>query len=168
MLYRTMNSVLPEKSEIGIWYKRVEFELDRFIFVAPKPMPEEEWTRLCECFLADKAFSSVKYAVFRGIPGPQGDSWRKKKSAFVATQTTEKKGAGRHSQHNERRGRQDRSVVSINAGSVHFEFGDALSLRDSPSRGLVEVLFRGFGEREAGRQWALVISKIHGRQPLRH
>jgi hypothetical protein len=43
-----MNSVLPEKSEIGIWYKKVEFELDRFIFVAPKPMPEEEWTRLCE------------------------------------------------------------------------------------------------------------------------
>jgi hypothetical protein len=42
-----MNSVLPEKSEIGIWYKKVEFELDRFIFVAPKPMPEEEWTRLC-------------------------------------------------------------------------------------------------------------------------
>jgi hypothetical protein len=26
-----MNSVLPEKSEIGIWYKKVEFELDRFI-----------------------------------------------------------------------------------------------------------------------------------------
>ena len=43
-----MNTVLPEKSEIGIWYKKVEFELDRFIFVAPKPMPEEEWTRLCE------------------------------------------------------------------------------------------------------------------------
>ena len=41
-----MNTVLPEKSEIGI-YKKVEFELDRFIFVAPKPMPEEEWTRLC-------------------------------------------------------------------------------------------------------------------------
>ena len=43
-----MNSVLPEKSEIGIWYKKVEFELDRFIFVAPKPIPEEEWTKLCE------------------------------------------------------------------------------------------------------------------------
>jgi uncharacterized protein (DUF2126 family) len=43
-----MNSVLSEKSEIGIWYKKVEFELDRFIFVAPKPMPEEEWTKLCE------------------------------------------------------------------------------------------------------------------------
>jgi hypothetical protein len=43
-----MNSVWPEKSEIGIWYKKVEFELDRFIFVAPKPIPEEEWTRLCE------------------------------------------------------------------------------------------------------------------------
>jgi hypothetical protein len=42
-----MNSVLPEKSEIGIWYKKVEFEFDRFIFVAPKPIPEEEWTRLC-------------------------------------------------------------------------------------------------------------------------
>ena len=43
-----MNSMLPEKSEIGIWYKKVEFELDRFIFVAPKPMPEEEWTKLCD------------------------------------------------------------------------------------------------------------------------
>ena len=96
----------------------------------------------------------------------------------MATQTTEQKGAGRHSQHNERRGRQDRSVVSwmkaksgshcgstvtvlhcigsMNAGSVHFEFGDASSLRDSLSRGLVEVLFRGFGEREDGRQGALV------------
>jgi len=40
----------------------------------------------------------------------------------------------------------------MNAGSVHFEFGDASSLRDSLSRGLVEVLFRGFGEREDGRQ----------------
>jgi hypothetical protein len=93
------------------------------------------------CFLADKPLSSVKYGVSSGIPGPQGDSWRKKKSAFVATQTTEQKGAGRHRQHNERRGRQDRSVVSwmkaksgshcgstvtvlhsigsMNAGSVH-------------------------------------------------
>ena len=43
-----MNTVLPEKSEIGIWYKKVEFELDRFIFVAPKPLPEEEWTKLCK------------------------------------------------------------------------------------------------------------------------
>ena len=43
-----MNTMLPEKSEIGIWYKKVEFELDRFIFVAPKPLPEEEWTKLCK------------------------------------------------------------------------------------------------------------------------
>ena len=43
-----MNSMLPEKSEIGIWYKKVEFELDRFVFVAPKPLPEEEWTKLCK------------------------------------------------------------------------------------------------------------------------
>ena len=47
-------------------------------------------------------------------------------------------------------------IGSMNAGSVHFEFGDASSLRDSLSRGLVEVLFRGFGEREDGRQGALV------------
>ena len=45
---RTMNSVLAEKSEIGIWYKKVEFELDSFIFITPKPLPEEEWTKLCE------------------------------------------------------------------------------------------------------------------------
>ena len=38
-----MNSMLPEKSEIGIWYKKVEFELDRFIFVAPKPMLSAIW-----------------------------------------------------------------------------------------------------------------------------
>ena len=43
-----MNSVLPTKSEAGMWRKKVEFELDRFIFVAPKPIPEEEWTKLCE------------------------------------------------------------------------------------------------------------------------
>ena len=43
-----MNSVLPTKSETGMWCKKVEFELDRFIFVAPKPIPEEEWTKLCE------------------------------------------------------------------------------------------------------------------------
>jgi hypothetical protein len=43
-----MNSVLPTKSEAGMWCKKVEFELDRFIFVAPKPIPEEEWTKLCE------------------------------------------------------------------------------------------------------------------------
>ena len=28
--------------------QEVEFELDRFIFVAPKPIPEEVWTKLCE------------------------------------------------------------------------------------------------------------------------
>jgi hypothetical protein len=43
-----MNSVLATKSEPGMWCKKVEFELDRFIFVAPKPLPEEEWTKLCE------------------------------------------------------------------------------------------------------------------------
>ena len=43
-----MNSVLATKSETGMWCKKVEFELDRFIFVAPKPLPEEEWTKLCE------------------------------------------------------------------------------------------------------------------------
>jgi hypothetical protein len=43
-----MNSVLPTKSETGMWCKKVEFELDRFIFVAPKPIPEEQWTKLCE------------------------------------------------------------------------------------------------------------------------
>ena len=43
-----MNSVLPTKSEAGMWCKKVEFELDRFIFIAPKPIPEEEWTKLCE------------------------------------------------------------------------------------------------------------------------
>src|SRR6476619_2177128 len=39
---------LPTKSETEMWCKKVEFELDRFIFVAPKPLPEEEWTKLCE------------------------------------------------------------------------------------------------------------------------
>ena len=43
-----MNSGLATKSETGTWCKKVEFELDRFIFVAPKPLPEEEWTKLCE------------------------------------------------------------------------------------------------------------------------
>ena len=43
-----MDSVLTTKSEPGMWCKKVEFELDRFIFVAPKPLPEEEWTKLCE------------------------------------------------------------------------------------------------------------------------
>ena len=33
---------------IGMWFKRVEYSLEKFIFVGPKPMPEEEWTRLCE------------------------------------------------------------------------------------------------------------------------
>jgi hypothetical protein len=28
--------------------KNVEYSLERFIFVGPKPMPEEEWTKLCE------------------------------------------------------------------------------------------------------------------------
>ena len=45
-----MSSVSPTKSETGMWFKKVEFELDRFIFVAPKPIPEEEWTKLCEQF----------------------------------------------------------------------------------------------------------------------
>ena len=31
-----------------MWCRKVEFELDRFIFVAPKPIPEEEWTKLCK------------------------------------------------------------------------------------------------------------------------
>jgi hypothetical protein len=35
-------------SSIGMWYKKAEYSLERFIFVGPKPMPEEEWTRLCE------------------------------------------------------------------------------------------------------------------------
>ena len=39
---------MATKSETGMWCKKVEFELDRFIFVAPKPLPEEEWTKLCE------------------------------------------------------------------------------------------------------------------------
>jgi hypothetical protein len=43
-----MTSMLPAKSGSRSWYKKVEFELDRFIFVSPKPMPEEEWTKLCE------------------------------------------------------------------------------------------------------------------------
>ena len=33
---------------IGMWCKNVEYSLERFIFVGPKPMPEEEWTHLCE------------------------------------------------------------------------------------------------------------------------
>ena len=45
-----MSSVSPTESETGMWFKKVEFELDRFIFVAPKPIPEEEWTKLCEQF----------------------------------------------------------------------------------------------------------------------
>ena len=31
-----------------MWYKKVEYGLERFIFVGPKPVPEEEWTKLCE------------------------------------------------------------------------------------------------------------------------
>jgi hypothetical protein len=31
-----------------MWCKNVEYSLERFIFVGPKPMPEEEWTKLCE------------------------------------------------------------------------------------------------------------------------
>jgi hypothetical protein len=33
---------------VGMWLKRVEYSLEKFIFVGPKPMPEEEWTQLCE------------------------------------------------------------------------------------------------------------------------
>jgi len=36
MFKAQMNSVLPTKSETGMWCKKVEFELDRFIFVAPE------------------------------------------------------------------------------------------------------------------------------------
>jgi hypothetical protein len=36
------------KRQIGMWRKRVEYSLERFIFVGLKPLPEEEWTRLCE------------------------------------------------------------------------------------------------------------------------
>src|SRR4029077_8233157 len=43
-----LNSGLPTKRETAMWCKKVEFELDRFIFVAPKPIPEEEWTKLRE------------------------------------------------------------------------------------------------------------------------
>jgi hypothetical protein len=32
----------------GKWYKKAEYGLERFIFVGPKPMPEEVWTKLCE------------------------------------------------------------------------------------------------------------------------
>ena len=31
-----------------MWCKNVEYSLERFIFVGPKPMPEKESTKLCE------------------------------------------------------------------------------------------------------------------------
>lgn len=33
---------------IGMWYKKADYSLERFILVGPRPMPEEEWTKLCE------------------------------------------------------------------------------------------------------------------------
>jgi hypothetical protein len=38
----------PRKAMAGIFYKRAEYELDRFIFVGRQPMPEEVWTKLCQ------------------------------------------------------------------------------------------------------------------------
>jgi hypothetical protein len=46
--YPDINYVGKVYEWIGMWYKRAEYSLERFILVGPRPMPEEEWTKLCE------------------------------------------------------------------------------------------------------------------------